>query len=122
MEGNFPQLSAINSTILERINSRIGNNLEASRLKPWIRIISSVGNWLQIESIPNSDNFTTRYGDYQKSGAIGLDINGKPVYVPNEKRGLRPSPTIDGLSVSNGSSGLSRKITFTITAYTLDTI
>ena len=119
MEGNFPQLSAINGTILERINSRIGNNLEASRLKPWIRIISSVGNWLQIESIPNSDNFTTRYGDYQKSGAIGLDINGKPVYAPNEKRGLRPSPTIDGLSVSNGSSGLSRKITFTITAYTL---
>lgn len=119
MEGNFPQLSAINGTILERINSRIGNNLEASRLKPWIRIISSVDNWLVVESIPNSDNFTTRYGDYQKSGAIGLDGEGKPVYAENEKRGLRPSPTIDGLSVSNGSSGLSRKITFTITAYTL---
>ena len=34
-------------------------------------------------------------------------------------RGLRPSPTIDSISVSQGNEGLSKKTSFTITCYSL---
>ena len=35
-----------------------------------------------------------------------------------DERAFRPSPTISALNVSQGNGGLSKKVSFTITAYT----
>lgn len=122
MEGNFPQLSNINPEIRKTIQSRIGKNIGASKLKPWVRIISPLDDYLILESIPYGDSFGARYGDYSKSGAVGKDKAGNPVYAEEDaatKRGLRPSPTIESIGITNGSQGLSKKITFSIKCYTL---
>ena len=52
------------------------------------------------------------------SPVVGLDWGGSPVTVSGEDRGLRPSPIIKGLSVKNGTYGLTRELNFSIDCFT----
>lgn len=113
----FPNLSNFSEGIEELLLKRAGNNQYVSGMSSWVRLISSSG--LIIESTPDSDSFAKRYGNINKSGAIGTGLFGLPVYADGEDRGFRPSPTIENVSVTFGAGGLNRKCTFDIKAYTL---
>jgi|MDTC01.1.fsa_nt_gb hypothetical protein len=113
----FPQFANIDNRIYKTMVNRAGNNKEMSELQPWIRVTSTLHKFLTLESIKNVESFTERYGDTQKSGRVGTDKNGASVYAGNE-RAFRPSPTISSLNISQGNEGLSKKASFTITAYT----
>lgn len=127
---SFPQLANIDKRIWDRMTERAGNNELMSKTQPWIRVTSTLGNYLTLESLPQRDGFAERYGDTTKSGRVGVDKNNNSVYAYNEdgtensinqeiqERALRPSPTITNLQVSQGNEGLSKKVNFTITAYT----
>jgi len=115
----FPQLGNIDQVILDTITAKAGNNLRASQTMPWIRVTSCLGDFLSMETAPPSDSFAERYGNTQRSGRIGIDSGGNNVYADEDARGLRPSPTIDSISISQGNEGLSKKSSFTIICYTL---
>ena len=115
----FPNLSNIDSTISKVIKDRGGNNLAVSSLQTWFRAISLVGPGLIVESLTSDDDITTRYGSNGSSGRIGKFADNKTsVYAANETRSNRPSPTIESVSVKNGSEGLTRTCEFTIKCYT----
>jgi hypothetical protein len=127
---SFLQYGNVYPEVQSTITSRAGNNLEVSKLKPWIRIASSLGNGLVVGSNLPDDNFGTRYGDAlttrnqdypSNSGRLGLDFNGTSIYPKTNSfdRSNRPSPVIEAISIKNGTEGLSRKLTFTIKAFTL---
>jgi hypothetical protein len=114
----FPQLSNIAKNFTDTINSRAGNNVKASQMMPWIRVTSTLGNYLSLESVTGTQTFAQKYGNTERSGRVGINKNGESV-VAEPDRGFRPSPTINSVSVSQGNEGLSKKISFTIVAYSL---
>lgn len=116
---SFPQLSNISKEIVDTINSRAGNNQKVSGMMPWIRVISTLGDFLVIETEARTVSFAEKYGDSTRSGKVGTDKNGNPVYAEEGDRGFRPSPTISEIQLKQGNEGLSKKITFNITAYTV---
>ena len=117
---NFPQLSNVNNTVYKTINDRIGNNVKMSSLKPWIQLTSALDGGLIVQSLPTGDGFGARYGTSETpNGRIGVDWSGKSIYADAGSRKLRPSPTVEGIAVANGTEGLSRKITFTVKCFTL---
>ena len=146
MSSVFPNLSVIPKEISQSLNERAGNNLDASKLMCWLRVVSaasSIGNesnasgGLVLESFQNkkdpansanpeknwsTDNFSSRYGTgrgVSKSGRVGTDFQGNSVFPTNETQYHRPSPVIEGISVENGTQGLSRKCKFVIKCFTL---
>jgi hypothetical protein len=125
----FPNLSNFAPGIEKMMLNR-RNNVYASGMSAWVRLTASGG--LVIETNPqttqvtkdgkrvaDTDNFNRRYGNGTKSGAIGSSLWGDSVFADGNDRGFRPSPTVESLSISFGTGGLSRKCTFDITAYTL---
>jgi len=123
----FPQLANIDKRIFDTISSRTGNNVGMSQKQPWVKVTSTLGNFLSLESIRGTETFAQRYGDTNKSGRVGVDKEGNSIYgtadggfYQQTKRGFRPSPTIDSISISQGNEGLSKKVSFTINAYTKD--
>jgi len=119
----FPFLGSINPTISKTIKDRGGKNLDVSKLTSWIRVASAVSgnghNGLVLESVNRGRTFANTYGRNSVSGVVGFDFNGKEVFAPDNERGLRPSPVVESLTIENGNRGLSRKASFTITAFTL---
>ncbi len=116
--GGFPKFTTIPQNYIETITSHtVNKNVETSKLVPWIRIASAVNGGLVIESADSRNTFKTEYGGHRQSGKIGRTFGGQPVYAHND-RSYRPSPTITGITVENGTNGLSRKATFTINCYT----
>lgn len=115
----FPQLGNIDKRIVDTINSKAGKNLRASQIMPWIRVTSCLGDFLSLQSSKESESFAQRYGNTGRSGRLGTDKKGKSVYADEGDRGLRPSPTIDSISISQGNEGLSKKSSFTIICYSL---
>lgn len=117
----FPQLSNIDKRIYNTINSK--TNITASNTMPWIRVISCLKDYLEIQSSKENESFAQRYGSTGRSGRIGVEYETpttpKSVYSGQNDRGLRPSPTIDSISISQGNEGLSKKSSFTITCYTI---
>ena len=113
----FPQFANIDKRLFKTMLERAGNNKEMSTYQPWIRVTSTLHNFLTLESIKNTESFTEKYGNTSKSGRVGTDKNGASIYYGDE-RAFRPSPTISALNVSQGNGGLSKKVSFTITAYT----
>ena len=113
----FPQFANIDGRIYKTMVNRAGNNKSMSELQPWIRVTSTLHEFLTLESIKNVESFSEKYGDTQKSGRVGVNKNGASIYAGNE-RAFRPSPTISALDISQGNEGLSKKASFTITAYT----
>lgn len=114
----FPHLSEFEPEIIQLLTARAGNNLGASDMQAWIKIISAAEGGIVLESIPASDSFEMRYGNTTKSGAIGRNLFGAPIYVDGD-RAFRPSPIIENVSVEFGAGGLNRKCTFDIKAFTL---
>lgn len=115
----FPQLSNIAKEFVDTINSRAGNNVKASSIMPWVRITSTLGDFLSIESSRDTETFAQRYGNTERSGRIGINKNKDSVYEEDDSRGFRPSPTINDISISQGNEGLSKKTSFTIIAYSI---
>ena len=96
-----------------------------SQKQPWVKITSTLHNYLSLESIRGIETFAQRYGDTNKSGRVGIDRKGNSIYgtgedniTPVNERGFRPSPTINTVNISQGNEGLSKKVSFTINAYT----
>lgn len=120
---SFPQYSNIENNIKKTIDSRKGNNLDVSKLSPWIRVSSAYGtreyDGLIISSNQTGDSFESRYGTPTSGGSIGRDFQGRIVQEEKSVRGLRPSPVIEALEVKNGTEGLTRKCSFTIKCFTL---
>lgn len=117
---SFPQLGNIDKRIFDTIQGKASSNVRASEAMPWIRVTSCLGNFLTMESSPTNDSFATRYGDTGKSGRIGVEYPGgqaKSKYAEDDSRGLRPSPIISSVSISQGNEGLSKKSSFTIICY-----
>jgi len=132
MSSVFPQLSNFHSGVKKTILSRKGNNIKASQMMAWVRLVGAGG--LVMESFPNkynpddttanaknysTDSFSARYGNGSKSGRVGTDLAGKSIYAEGNDRAYRPSPTIESLNIENGAQGLSRKCTFQIKCYSL---
>lgn len=113
----FPHLTNFHPKLKETILSRAGNNTLVSGYIPWMRLTASSG--LIIESLPQGDSFSTRYGDMTKSGRVGTDLSGNSIYADGEDRAYRPSPIVESLSVTFGAGGLTRKCEFEIKCFTL---
>ena len=101
----FPQLANIDKRIFNTISSRTGNNVLMSEKQPWIKITSTLGNFLTLESVRNTETFAQRYGDTNKSGRVGVDKEGNSIYGTDKsganqinERAFRPSPTISSLN------------------------
>lgn len=135
----FPNLSNIEPRIAEAIQTKANSNYALSGLMPWFRLVTlngsgalanGGGKGLVIDSLSSSETFGRRYGNLSHAGIVGLAATDfSPVYagiddsdsdyVSREKRGLRPSPTIESFTVENGTEGLTRKAKFTIRTYTV---
>ena len=117
----FPNLTNFHPKLKQTILNRAGNNQYVSGLVPWIRVVASTG--LVLESIPATDSFDQRYGftkdGVTRSGRVGTDLAGNSVYADENDRMFRPSPVIEGLGVSFGAGGLTRKCNFAIKCFTL---
>lgn len=127
----FPNLSNIEPRIAEAIQTKANSNYALSGLMPWFRLVTLNGpKGLVLDSLSSKETFSRRYGNLSHAGIIGYAASdGSPVYagiddsdssyVSREKRGLRPSPTIESFTVENGTEGLTRKAKFTIRTYTV---
>ena len=127
----FPNLSNIEERISSTILSKANSNYANSSKLPWFRVTTlNGGGGLIIDSLNSRENFTRKYGNLTQAGMVGFRADySTPVYAgidPNEqgfvspeKRGLRPSPSIENVSIQNGTEGLTRKVNFTIKCYTL---
>ena len=135
----FPNLSNIEPRIAEAILTKANSNYALSGLMPWFRLVTlngsgALGNGggrgMVIDSLSSTENFSRRYGNLSHAGIVGLAATDfSPIYAgidasdsdyaSREKRGLRPSPTIESFTVENGTEGLTRKAKFTIRTYTV---
>ncbi len=126
---SFPNFSNIAGYVVDEINRRKGDTEVISELNCWARIVSGVSgkdaNGLILVSNPNIPLFRAAgqeieslYGSSQTSGTIGKTWDNKPVNTgPDPQIGL-PRPVISSFEVDEGSGNISRKASFTITAYT----
>jgi hypothetical protein len=118
--------SNIADYVITEINRRKGNTLEVSKLNCWARVVSGVDNGLILVSNPNIPLFRAAgqeieslYGSSKTSGTIGKDWDDKPVNTGTDPQIGLPRPVISSFKIDEGSeSGISRKASFTITAYT----
>jgi DUF2075 family protein len=130
----FPHFSNIAPWVTKELASRKANILKVSNLNAWVRVSSGVGDGCMMISNPNFRLFggvgdkvaASIYGTTSMSGTIGVKWDGvTPVNTPGEFWGFRPKPNITTIEIDEGAGSLSRKATFTITAYTraqLDTL
>lgn len=121
----FPNFSNVAQYVVDESIKRKDNPLYLSSLNAWIRVASGVGDGLIITSNPDFKLFTAAgddpsiYGNNKLAGTIGKTWSGTAVTMA-EGQGYRPIPTITSIEVDEGAGNLSRKASFTITAYTLE--
>ena len=115
----FPRYRPIQQFVIDELNLK-KSLVYTSRLNAWIRVTANAGQGLVLQSNPDIPivGSTSVYGNASSPGIVGLNWVGDPVKVSGDDRGLRPSPTISGLSIKNGTSGLTRECNFSIEAYT----
>ena len=115
----FPRYRPIQLFVIDELNLK-KSLVYTSRLNAWIRVTANAGQGLVLQSNPDIPivGSTSVYGNASSPGIVGLNWAGDPVKVSGDDRGLRPSPTISGLSIKNGTSGLTRECNFSIEAYT----
>ena len=115
----FPRYRPIQQFVIDELSLK-RNLVYTSRLNAWIRVTANAGSGLVLQSNPNIElvGSTSVYGNESSPGIVGLNWAGESVKVSGDDRGLRPSPTISGLSIKNGTSGLTRECNFSIEAYT----
>ena len=115
----FPRYRPIQQFVIDELNLK-KSLVYTSRLNAWIRVTANAGQGLVLQSNPDIPivGSTSVYGNASSPGIVGLNWAGDAVKVSGDDRGLRPSPTISGLSIKNGTSGLTRECNFSIEAYT----
>jgi hypothetical protein len=132
----FPNYTNIYPELREILDSRAENTNKpnsmggVSGLSTWIRVISAAGNGLVMESIhkPDSykitDDFTKSYGNTEKPGIIGYELDLKtPVEITTGTgRGLRPSPIITSMSVEEAQRGALKLISFNVRCFTKEQV
>jgi hypothetical protein len=123
----FPHFSNIAHWVTKELDARKQDIIKVSNLNAWVRVSSGVGKGCIMLSNPNSQLFggvgdkvaPSIYGTDTHSGTIGVQWDGvTPVSTANEYWGFRPKPNITTIEIEEGAGSLSRKATFTITAYT----
>ena len=127
----WPQLTNIEKEISATIKSR-SNTKVASKLNPWVRIISGaeVSGVKGLVIASNNDfklfktadeNFGAIYGSKSESGAIGYDLANKAaIGASGEGRGFRPSPIIKALTSKEGKDQISRELNLTLQCFSKD--
>ena len=115
----FPSYRPIQQYVVDNLNLK-KEAVYTSRLNVWIRVTSNAGGGLSLQTAPNLPlvGESSVYGNADVPGVVGLDWGGNPVKVSGEDRGLRPSPIVKGLSVKNGTYGLTRELNFSIDCFT----
>jgi hypothetical protein len=120
----FPNFTQVPDYVTSRISERLGNPIKVSSLNSWIKVSSAAGTGLSLLSNPDHSLFRAAggneasiYGDSKTSGVIGTTWNGAAVYA-NVGQGFKPSPVITSIEVDEGEGDLSRKASFSITAFT----
>jgi hypothetical protein len=118
----FPNLGK-NKKIFDLINASNGN-VDQSKKIPWIRLTTSQGSGLILESLPTGDSLDSRYGLFQpnSSGAVGFDKSGNAVFMDeggDYGQKFQPQPLIESLRVSQNANALSNKFEFSIVCHTL---
>jgi hypothetical protein len=127
---SFPNFSNVNQYIVDETTTRKDNPSYLSSLNAWIRVASGVGDGLIVTSNPDyallaaagddeKPSPPSIYGNSKLAGTIGKTWAGKAVTM-SEGQGYRPIPTISSIEVDEGAGNLSRKASFSITAYTLE--
>lgn len=127
----FPKLTNIEPVIVDSIKSK--DTIEASKLNCFVRVISGAAEGLIMVSNPDWKLFSAAgitepsfYGDSTRSGAIGVNWAGKPVYASQKSRigdvPFKPSPIITAINVKEGKDQISRHCDLKITAYTLSQV
>jgi hypothetical protein len=123
----FPHFSNIAPWVTKELDARRQDILKVSNLNAWVRVSSGVGQGCMMLSNPNFKLFggvgdkiaPSVYGTNSFSGTIGVKWDGvTPVNTSGEFWGFRPKPNITTIEIEEGAGSLSRKATFTITAYT----
>lgn len=123
----FPHFSNIAPWVTKELDSRRQDIVKVSNLNAWVRVSSGVGQGCMMLSNPNFKLFggvgdkvaPSIYGNSSFSGTIGVKWDGvSPVNTSGEFWGFRPKPNITTIEIEEGAGSLSRKATFTITAYT----
>ena len=122
---SFPNFTQVPPHVTARINERVGKPEKVSSLNSWIRVASAAGNGLMLYSNPDiatfkaagDTNASSIYGNDKVSGQIGTTWDGTAVYA-SEGQGYKPSPIISSIEVDEGEGNLSRKASFSITAFT----
>lgn len=120
----FPNFSNIAPWVTNQINSRRGDEYTISNLNAWVRVASGVGDGLTMISNASYALFSATggasiYGDSTRSGTVGETWAGGAISAGIGDYGYRPKPNITSIEIDEGAGSLSRKATFTITAYTL---
>jgi hypothetical protein len=122
---SFPNFSNIAEYVVNEINRRKSDTQVISELNCWARVISGVDAGLVLVSNPNiplfraaGQNIDSLYGSSQTSGTIGKTWSGGAVNTGFDPQIGLPSPIISSFEVDEGSGTISRKATFTVTAYT----
>ena len=121
---SFPHFSNIAKHVTDKLAKRKSNPELISQLNCWVRVTSGTGpGGLVLLSNPNYNLFkaagskgTGIYGNEDSSGTVGRSWAGKPIGSPSGQ-GYRPSPIISSLEIDEGAGNLSRKASFTITAF-----
>jgi len=123
----FPHFSNIAPWVTKELTARRADIIKVSNLNAWVRVSSGVGSGCMMLSNPNFQLFggvgdkvaPSIYGNGSMSGTVGVKWDGvSPVSTPGEFWGFRPKPNITTIEIDEGAGSLSRKATFTITAYT----
>ena len=120
----FPNFSNFPDHITKKLNGRKGKTMDVSKLNCWIRLTSGTGpNGLVLVSNPNIKLFQAAgetgvgiYGTDTQSGVIGKTWKGATV-TSTTGQGFKPSPVVTSLEIDEGAGNLSRKASFSITAF-----
>lgn len=118
----FPHFSDFTEYVKTKLDNRKGKIMDVSNLNCWVRLVSGTGpGGLVLTSNPNFELFKAAgvglYGNESQSGIVGVDWAKKPV-TSAVGQGYRPSPVVTSLEIDEGAGNLSRKASFTITAFT----
>ena len=120
---SFPNFSNFKQYIKDELKLRKDATLKISNLNSWIKITSGNDEGLSMVSNPNHKLFKAAgqtsgiYGDSKSSGTIGTNWAGNDVNSGTGQR-FKPSPIVSSMEIDEGSGTLSRKASFTITAFT----
>lgn len=123
----FPYFSNVPDYVREELNKRIKDPSVVNKYNAWVRVSSGAGPGLSVLSNPDFDLFSAAgdkksiYGGFNSSGTIGTTWWGSAIIGGAQSGGdvgFRPRPTITSIEIDEGAGNLSRKASFTITAYT----